>query len=185
VAKAREAVDIWNAMAGQGTIHTEKLDPQCGLSLTNGDLKRPFERVGFDWYLPHAEGVAQNHFVDAGEIRFDFSGDQPEGVLVFYQSLPVVGGAAYRLTFRYRTAEMEHADGLYWQAWDYAGQRVVPVAGRLAVQPDWAPGEASFTVTKGVSIVRLGLVYQRASGSTRIRGTAAFSAFALQERAPK
>jgi tetratricopeptide (TPR) repeat protein len=185
VAKAGQAMDIWNAMAAHGTLHTERLNPQHGQSLTNGSMRRPFERVGFDWYLPHAEGISQNHFVDSGEIRFDFSGDQPEDALVLYQSVPVMPGAAYRLTYRYRTPDMEHADGLCWQAWDYAGQRAVPVTSHLAAQPDWAPGEALFTVPTGVSVVRLGLVYQRASGSTPIRGTAAFTAFALQERAAK
>ena len=74
---------------------------------------------------------------------------------------------------------MEHTDGLSWQGWDYAGQRVIPVTSRLTPQTEWAQGEANFVVPQGVSIARLGLVYQRAQGSTRIRGTAAFSSFAL------
>ncbi|HEY3836261.1 MAG TPA: hypothetical protein VGL72_06800 [Bryobacteraceae bacterium] len=183
LAKGAQAVRIWNTMAARGTIRTEPLDPTQGQSLTNGSLERPFEHIGFDWYLPHAEGVAQGHFPASGEVRFEFSGDQPEGVLALYQSVPVVPGAAYRLSFRYRTSDMDHGDGLAWQVWDYAGQRILPVACRLSPRNAWTAGEAAFAIPKGVSLVRLGLVYQRASGFTRVRGTIAFREFALHSRA--
>jgi len=176
----KRAMELWNAMANRGTVRSERLDPERGRSLTNADLKRPFERLGFDWRLPQADGVLQNHFPDTGEVRFEFSGDQPEGVLVLYQSIPVVAGGAYRLSFRYRTPGMDHADGLAWQVWDYAGERTVPVTGQLTAHQEWVQGEARFTLPVPLSIVRLGLFYQRASGSTRIHGAAAFSGFSLQ-----
>ena len=180
-AKGPQAVRIWNAMAAHGTIHGELLDAANGRSLTNGGLKRPFERVGFDWSLPHTDGMAQSHFLETGEIRCEFSGDQPEGALALYQNLPVVPGAVYRLGFRYRTSDMDHADGLKWQLWDYAGQHILPTACRLTPQKNWTAGEAAFSIPKGVSIVRLGLVYQRASGSTSVKGSATFSSFSLRE----
>jgi hypothetical protein len=178
--RAGRAVGIWNAMVARGTVLGERLDPEHGHSLTNGALKRPFERVGFDWRLPPADGVLQNHFPDSGELRFVFSGDQPEGVLPLYQPVPVVAGRAYRLTFRYRTAGMQHCDGLSWQVWDYSGQRLIPVACKFSPHQEWSAGEAGFVIPKDVSIARLGLVYQRATGSTRIAGTIAFTGFALQ-----
>jgi len=180
LSNASRAVDIWNAMVARGMLQGERLDPEHGQSLTNGALKRPFERIGFDWRLPPAEGVAQNHFPDSGEVRFDFTGDQPEGVLPLYQAVPVVGGRAYRLTFRYRTAGMQHCDGLSWQVWDYAGQRLIPVACMLSPHQEWSAGEAGFVIPTGVSMARLGLLYQRATGSTRIAGTVAFTGFALR-----
>jgi hypothetical protein len=179
LARGKRAMDIWNAMLDRGTVHAERLDPAHGRSLNNGDLKRPLERVGFDWRLPPAEGVAQSHFPDTGEVRFEFGGDQPDGVLTMYQSIPVVPGGVYRLTFRYRTVGLEHADGLSWQLWDYAGQRPVPVDCKLTAHQDWTAGHADFVVPKGVSIARLGIEYGRAHGSTTIRGTAAFSTISL------
>jgi hypothetical protein len=179
-AKGKSAMAIWNAMVDHQTERAERLDPVHGASLTNGDLKRPFERVGFDWRLLRAEGVLENHFPDTGEVRFEFSGDQPEGILLLYQSVPVVPGQAYRFTFRYRTTAMEHAQGLSWQVWDYAGQRLMPMTCKLTPHPEWSEGEAALAIPPGVSIIRLGLVYQRATGSTRIQGTAAFTRFALK-----
>ncbi len=180
VPKAERAVDLWNAMVDRGMVRSEHLDPEHGRSLANADLKRPFERGGFDWRLPPAEGVLQNHFTDAGEVRFDFSGDQPEGVVLLYQSIPVVAGSAYDLTFRYRTPDMDHTEGLAWQVWDYTSQQEIRVACKFTAQQEWTRGEARFAVPKGVTIVRLGLIYRRASGSTRIRGMAALSGFALK-----
>lgn len=177
-AMGRRAMDIWNAMVARGTLRAEHVDPDQGRSLTNGDLKRPFERAGFDWRLPPAEGVAQEHFVSAGECRLEFSGDQPEGVMPLYQNLPVVPGA-YRLAFQYRTGA-EHVEGLSWQIWDYARHQFVPVRCRFSPHAEWAGGEAAFTIPQGASIVRLCLIYHRASGSTRIHGTVSFRDFALR-----
>jgi hypothetical protein len=183
---ARRAVELWNDLIDRGLLRSEHLDAAQGRSLTNADLKRPFARVGFDWRLPPADGVMQYHFADTGEARFEFSGDQPEGVLVMYQSIPVVAGGAYRLSFRYRTRGMDHAEGLAWSVWDYAAQRVIPAICELTAQPGWNHGEARFTVPKGVSLVRLGLTYHRAKGSTPVRGTAVFNGFTLcQEEAAK
>jgi hypothetical protein len=173
------AVDVWNAMANHRLIHTNPLAPHRGQSLSNGDLRRPFERVGFDWRMPPAEGVLQNHFSDSGEVRFEFSGDQPDCIIPLFQSIPVVPGASYRLAFRYRTEAMEHADGLSWQIWDYMGRRSIPVACKITTHQDWSSSEAAFSIPSGVSIARLGLIYQRASGSTSTRGTIALTDFSL------
>jgi hypothetical protein len=184
VPNGRRAANLWNAMVEHGLVRGERLDPERGQSLTNGDLTRPFERLGFDWRLPPAEGVLQNHFPEgsagAGEVRFEFSGDQPDGVLAMFQNIPVAPGGEYRLTFRYRTVEMDHAGGLTWEVWDYAGKRPLPVTSKLAPHEGWTPGEATFAIPKGVSIARLGLESRRATGSTRIRGTVAFTSFALR-----
>lgn len=176
--QGKQAMDVWNAMIAHGTVHAERLNPASS-PLTNGALKRPFELLGFDWQMPSVEGVLQDHFTDTGEVTFQFSGNQPEGVLPLYQSIPVVPGAAYRLTFRYRAVNINHAEGLSWQLWDYAGKRPIPVTCNLAPGQDWSPGDAQFTVPKGVSIACLSLAYHRASGSTRIRGTVAFIDIAL------
>jgi hypothetical protein len=183
--KCQPAVRLWNTMIDRGTVRSERLAPEQGASLSNPDLKRPFARVGFDWRLPPAEGVLRSHFTDSRELRVEFSGDQPESALILYQSIPVVAGCAYRLTFRYRTPDMDHVEGLLWQIWDYAGQRSISVAGKMEAHPEWTPGEARFTIPKDVSIVRLGLAYQRPAGSTRIHGTTAFTGFRLMLIPPR
>ncbi len=178
--KGDRAVKVWNAMVDHGTVRSERLEPEHGRSLSNGDLKRAFGRVGFDWRMPAADGVLQNHFTDSGEVRFEFSGDQPEDVLLLYQSIPVVPGRSYCLSFRYRTCDMDHAEGLAWQVWDYAAQRAIPAASQFAAHPEWTHGEARFRVPGNVSMVRLGLAYRRTSGTTRIRGAAALANFGLR-----
>ena len=179
LARPAPAAALWNAMIDHHILHSERLDPAGGQSLINGDLQRPFQRAGFDWRMPPVDGVLQNHFPDTGEVRFQFTGDQGETVLPLYQNIPVVPGAAYRLTFRYQTPGMDHVDGLSWQLLDFAG-RIIPATGKLAPHPHWSAGEAAFTVPQPIAIVRLGLVCQRATGSTRIRGTAGFRELRLQ-----
>jgi hypothetical protein len=75
---------------------------------------------------------------------------------------------------------MEHAKGLAWQLWDYAGQRAIPVTGKMEAHAEWTLGEAGFVVPRNAPLVRLGLGYQRASGSTRIRGTVVLAGFRLR-----
>ena len=55
--------------------------------------------MGFDWRLPPAEGILQSHFADLGEVRFEFSGDQPENVVLLYQSVPVMPAPGIASTF--------------------------------------------------------------------------------------
>ena len=55
----------------------------------------------------------------------------------------MAAGAGYRLSFRYRTPGLDHADGLEWQVWDYAGERIVPApVSKLDAQPGVDLGEA-------------------------------------------
>lgn len=173
------AVEIWNGLIDNRTLPYTKLDPQHGRSLTNGDFKLPFERVGFDWLLLPSDGIMESHFPADGEVRLQFNGEQPEGVMPLRQSVPVIPGTSYHLTFQYRTAEMEHAAGLAWQAWEIPGEAPIPVDSTLTPHEEWTSGQAGFTVPKGVSMIMLGLGYHRVGGTTRIQGTTAFRALDL------
>jgi hypothetical protein len=162
-----DALAIWNALP-----QSEHLDPARGQSLTNGSLKRAFEPLGFDWRLTKVGGVASSHYPEDGEVRFEFSGDQREDCILLSQPVPVVAGASYRLTFRYRTSGMKSCDGLVWQS-----------TSTLEPHEDWTAGAATFTVASNARLATLELAYHRKPGTTRIEGVAEFREFGL-ERLP-
>jgi hypothetical protein len=162
-----DALAIWNALP-----HAEHLDPARGQSLTNGWLKRAFEPLGFDWRLTQVNGVSSSHYPEDGEVRIELSGDQREECILLFQPVPVVAGASYRLTFRYRTSGMKSCDGLMWQS-----------ASTLEPHEDWTAGAATFTVAQNARLATLELSYHRRPGTTRIVGVAEFREFGL-ERLP-
>ena len=162
-----DALAIWNALP-----QSEHLDPARGQSLTNGSLKRGFAPLGFDWRLTQVNGVASSHYPEDGEVRIEFGGDQREECILLFQPVPVVAGARYRLTFRYRTSGMKSCDGLMWQ-----------LTSTLEPHEDWTGGAASFTVAPNARLATLELSYHRKPGTTRISGVVAFREFGL-ERLP-
>lgn len=165
--RVEDAVAIWNGIPGH-----ERLDAAGGHSLTNGSLKRAFEPFGFDWRLTQANGVISSHYPRDGEVRFELSGDQREECILFFQPAPVIAGAKYRLTFRYRTSGMKYCDGLVWQ-----------LTSTLEPHEDWTAGSATFTVPENARQATLELSYHRKPGTTRIAGVVAFREFGL-ERLP-
>lgn len=167
----RDAAEIWNVLCMRRRLPYEPLDVAGGRSLTNGDFRHTPLRSGFDWRVEDPRGVHVAGF--AGSLRATFSGDQGDGCVLIWQYVALEPGVRYRLRHVVRAEDTASAAGLRWYLFDSQdGRAWQPVEADLA-QGFRAPGEEA----------RLVLMYQRASGSTRLNGEVSLSGLRL-EREP-
>jgi hypothetical protein len=180
------ALDIWNALCRRKLVPYPPLDAERGMSLTNGAFATPPLSNGFDWRLPADVGL--RHISNPGALRIVFSGRQPESCEALSQWLPLLPQRKYRLRFEYRTADLENPTGLSWQLRDPSGGGL-PLDSPLVAGGDWRAQEVSFSTSSTSStpsahstqsthstsgetrLARLGLLYRRATGTTRIEGS--------------
>jgi hypothetical protein len=166
------ALRFWNMLCLRHRIDCQPLQPDSGVSLTNGDFSAVPLETAFDWRLPRAEGIA---FVapawPAGGLRASFSGKQPEAARVLEQVLPLVPSRRYRLRFSYRTEGLAPGSGLRWEVTRLTGGEWSAGSTDLSSE-NWKQEEFDFTTPPDMGSGRLALTYRRALGTTRIEGSA-------------
>jgi hypothetical protein len=169
VGRAPAAVRMWNEYAG-----FRALDPSRGLSLTNGDFRREPRNTAFDWRLRSESAASERprRVFDGieplwtpSQLEFRFSGDEPEQSQLAEQWLPLVQ-QSYRFTFEYQTRAMPSPSGIRWEI--AAGQ---PLANAPSLEPStgWQTAQWNFRGVEGATPLRL--VYRRAPGTMRARGS--------------
>jgi tetratricopeptide (TPR) repeat protein len=89
--------------------------PSPARPLTNGSFQLPLLEYGFDWRVPPVAGVTFDQFPDLGQIRFTFSGTQPEACPLLEQYLPLQPGRRYRLVWTAAMDRIAPANGLTWR----------------------------------------------------------------------
>jgi tetratricopeptide (TPR) repeat protein len=163
------AIEIWNAMIQRKLLSYAELNPAAGISLTNGDLRVVPARQGFDWRFIRPGGIYETYSGDPSFVRLDFDGDEPEHCDVLSQVVPLVPGRRYRLEYRYETTGLPApVTGLRWA--------VAPTGfGDITAREEGGkPGETSsfeFTAPLDKSLVNLGMKYDRAPGTVKIKGS--------------
>ncbi len=160
-----DARRTWNRMIERGLLPFEKLDPESGASLTNGDFRQPPSGEIFNWYLRPVVGVA-SRWRGPGQVRFEFSGNQPERCTLLEQTVPVLGGRRYRLLWRHTATGIAAGAGPVWVAGDTA-----------AAEPSF-----EFTTPRAGDTILLRLEYRRVPGTTRIDGVLTLNEVQLQLR---
>jgi hypothetical protein len=161
------ALSLWNALCMRRLLPDRPLDAAAGASLTNGNFEHTASNLGFDWRLEKAPWIEWSR--TAGGMRLTLSGNQPESCILARQYVPVLSGRRYRLRIT-ESAGTTPANGFNWMVHDLSGR---PAA--IEHTPD---GWAAFAATEPV--VRLELLYQRPSGSTRFAGTVTLPAIRLE-----
>ncbi len=156
-----DALRLWNRILAARLFPFARLEPESGLSLTNGDFRQPLRGETFNWMLHGVEGVTSRHV--EGGVRFEFSGSQAEHCNLLTQNLPILGGRRYRLRCRYRTSGIERGAGPVWSVADLA------MGEPLAAEP-WTDTSMEFVAPPRTEVVRLLLLYRRIPGTTRING---------------
>jgi hypothetical protein len=151
-----DALRLWNRMIDRRLLPFQRLEPETGISLTNGDFRLPLKGETFNW-APSPIG----RWVDGG-VRFEFDGNQPERCDLLAQNVPVAGGRRYRLHCRYQASGIARGAGPVWVAGDLATSEPL-AAGPTETSLEFAVGPAS-------RVLRLLLVYRRVPGTTRIIG---------------
>ena len=168
--RTADAVAVWNRL-----YPTHALDPVHGKSLTDARLELP-ERGAFHWKLSGAEGVDLSPIAPRG-LRVEFSGRQPETVVLIEQFVPVLENRHYRLTLDYRTADLSGPTGIRWFA--CAMNETTCVSSQpLPGNPD-EPFEFDFPTGPRVELVHLVLLCRRDAGNTRGAGTLTLRAVGL------
>ena len=147
---ADHALQLWDIASG-----FPPLDPVSGRILTNGDLARAPQNVGFDWHLIPNEGVI--HRWRPSELLITLSGTQSEACVLLEQTVDLAD-RALRLRFDYLAPGIS---GLHWALDNSEGPALAP-------SEDWVGGVFYVPRTRGLS--RLRLFYRRQTGTTRAEG---------------
>ncbi|MEQ1884624.1 MAG: tetratricopeptide repeat protein [Bryobacteraceae bacterium] len=143
--KITAAVGIWNASGRYAP-----LDPEHGLSLTNGDFASEPRNTGFDWHLPLASGLSGlwtpgEIFLQASEQAF--RAGQPAAFDLLSQTLPLEAGK-YRLRAEYlaeSSSAVRHPPELRWELDAAASTPLVSGAGWREAQFEFrAPSSALY-----------------------------------------
>src|SRR6185437_16727022 len=109
--------------------------PSPARPLTNGAFQLPLLEYGFDWRVPPVAGVTFDQFPDLGQIRFTFSGTQPEACLLLAQYLPLQPGRRYRLAWTAAMDRIAPANGVTWRIDSFQNGSALPIATGLT-SPD-------------------------------------------------
>ena len=165
------ALGVWNQLSRRGLVPHRTLEPRQGRSITNGDFAEPPLGAGFDWRLHPVQGVTATRSDSPPELRFTFSGKQPEHCVLLEQVLPLAPGLAYRLTYSSSASGIPAASGLRWYLADLASGKELASASLGADSDAWHAQSLDFTAPGDAQGVRLVLEYRRATGTTRIEGT--------------
>ena len=163
------ALELWNAIASP--LHHERLDPELGPVLANGDLLRSPSGVAFDWRLPRSDGATVAW--QRSQLTFSLSGDQPESCALLEQIVPVARARRYRLHFEYFTAGLASPTGIVWDLDGDEGPSLQPAGawlGAAVVLRASAVLHTSKEEAGGAGLSRLRLLYRREPGTMRAQG---------------
>ncbi len=172
--KLAGALDAWNAMCSRGLLPYLPLDPERGVSLTDGGFERESCGAGFDWRVSPSPGVNCGRSAQERYRWFSFSGSQSDRCEPLWQYMALVPGGHYRMRFQYRTSDMPAQSGLHWE--------VQTSRSAWLSSPAWKDEQFEFTAPP-TALARLVLTYQKIPGTPRLEGSLLLSRLKL-ERLP-
>ncbi len=167
----------WNRLAARRFLPHSPLTAEA--PLVNGDFRAPALGAAFDWRLAGVQGVHSQLLPFAGQVRFSFSGSQPERCRLLEQIVLLPAGRSCRLRFRYRTTAVPCPSGLSWSLARLADGAVLPLGGHDLCSESWSEAELRFPTPPQESLARLALDYARRPGTTRIEGELRLTAVTL------
>jgi len=159
------ALPLWNALAPRISYSP----PAMNSPVTNGDFSRSPISRGFDWHLQTANGVTTFLNADPNALGFEFSGDEPDSLVLMSQVAPVQPQTDYALAIDYATAGIAPDTGITWQVTDEKTGAILARTGSLSAEPG-GTAHACFTTPKATTFVNLALAYQRTPGTVRVEG---------------
>ena len=102
-------------------------------------------------------------FPALGELRFSFSGEQPEDCMLMLERVPLAPNRSWRLAFEYRSEGMTADTGLRW--------RTIGAEWPAPASDSWREAVFEFRTPRAGIVVPLVLAYQRAAGTVRTEGS--------------
>ncbi|MDR3735707.1 MAG: hypothetical protein P4L10_09240, partial [Acidobacteriaceae bacterium] len=132
----------------------------------NAGFQREPLPVSFDWSLPEYQGL--HSWPGSSGLMTEFTGSEPEDCTIADQAVTLTPGK-YSLSYDYHTTDIPPGTGIRWQVLVAKSNAV------LSESPDLSSSEVKhaaldFSVTSGVSLLRLRLAYRRTLGTPHISG---------------
>jgi tetratricopeptide (TPR) repeat protein len=176
-----EALETWNSMAARHSLDYPELVPDRGISLTNGGFAKEVLSHGFDWRVSQTEGIFFRQDDSPPGLWFEFSGKQPEQCELLSQFVPVEPAKPYRLVVKYATEGLEGDIGIDWRVVDQGSKADLLLgAGHVGASEGREKAEPyRFQTPEDARLVKLVLVYNRALGTVRIKGSLSLKGVAL------
>ena len=166
--QSRSAVTIWNALASQKRIPFPPL--RLGSpDLVNPNFSVPITGRGLDWIAEDVPGISfQIGTGDLAGLHIHFSGEQPEGVRLLRQRIPVSAGN-FHFEWNFESGLKRTPLGLSWtvSVEDRGGAGVIAQSSGLSSA---GADSLDFVVPAGQEEICLALLYQRPRGEPRLRG---------------
>lgn len=158
------ALEIWNLWDPARAIR-----PDSGSSIANPHLASAPSSKGFDWRLPWRPGIAHRWFEKAREIRITLDGREEERTDLLDLIAPVIPGADYRMSFRYRLQRIHPASGIGWNIACHGQQTFHQI---LLTRPadQTVTVDAPIRVPAHCEALRITLQYERQPGTVRPEG---------------
>lgn len=169
-----EALRVWNQLCAARLLPFPPLDVARGPVLTNGRFEvRPSGRV-FDWKLAELQDISETVLSSNGQpqLQISFSGAHPESLELVSQVAPASQRQTYLLGYRYSTADLPAATGLYWSVEDaLSGEKLLASSPLAAANGGWKQGQATVRTGSQTRLIRLLFGYRRTEGTVRSQGS--------------
>jgi len=170
------SVRIWNGMIDRGWLPYQRLDPESGASLTNGDFATTPLSRGFDWWLFYRAGIRSLWTESPKGLQISFDGTEEESTDIVGQWLPLRPASAYELSVRAESDNIPRESGLHWRIADASsGAEILGVLDALG-------GTLRFATGVQPPHAQLLLSYRRALGTSRLEGRLRVLSVALNRK---
>lgn len=169
------AMRVWNELSRRKLLISTNapfapLDPHTGAIVTNGDFHAVPLEQGFDWRLPHSDGVSVSTSAGSG-VSIELTGEQPQAITILSEWVPVEDGRTYRIDYQYSSEAdgplaAQQASGLAWEIEN-------PITGALLARGENLKSGVTGAVdhfdfqTSGLALATLSLRYERTPGTVR------------------
>ena len=173
-----EALDLWNRLCDRGTVPYQPISAKKA-TLTNSDWRLPpflaASTGGYRKWMAYrwSDKPRPRH------CGLQLSSRQPEICDILSQVVPVAGSTAYVATLHYRTSDIPPESGLGWTVIELPSGRNLAASLSLSSEEE-SSMRIAFDTLQATKVVRLGLAYRRAIGTTTVRGTIWLSDLRLQ-----
>jgi hypothetical protein len=176
------ALRTWNALCSRQLLACDAVDADAGRSISNGRFTRPTLNAGFDWRFLLVDGARLSQNPDAGFLRIEFTGRQPEACDLATQIAPVRPSTAYAILFETQSTGLRAPTGLHWRVADAARGAEIATSTPEWASDTWRGQAATFSSPAETHFIRLTLRYDRLPGTARMAGEALLRAVRLEER---
>jgi len=166
-----DASKLWNSLY---RVHWMGFPaPSASSPLNNTDFSQQAFQHGFDWMLPPVNGARGTQYPDIREIRFTFSGTQPEFCVLLRQYVLLQPAHDYVLSWDADAGSIPTQDGFAWRL--YSVKRGLPPAPLDMRSPEVISGSGAgkwqFRTGPDGPVFLMTLEYTRPVGRTRAEGS--------------